>query len=411
MAEDWHAATQSLFSFEDPPLAMQKVRNSGKHITDRMYPGSCRVTRVHIRLAWRVAILRHLATYTREREIRKGEILSFASHPFHLSAALPHICLSPMMESTPTVFITRATGSQGGSLCYELRKLGWNVRATTRDLGSPAARALQAAGVNLILGSWDDEDALRKGLDGCNKLFLCLLPNLADFEQAPRRAALIARLAQEAGVNHAIASTTLGSFMVEPGYVPPVKLGPFFDAHIRSKKRVEQAVIDGGFVHWTVLRPGFFMANFIEPKIQFGYAETREGSWTNSLTAESPLGLVDHVDIARFAAAAFQDPNTYHGRKLGVISEELRVQNAMDELAEEIGDGRSIKAVFMTDEEIAQEQAKGSWLFFSSEPCVRYLENYTDLEELRRLLPGLMTFKNFLLREKEAVKETYLSSN
>ncbi|KAI1099131.1 NmrA family protein [Jackrogersella minutella] len=313
------------------------------------------------------------------------------------------------MASPPTVFITSATGSQGSALCYELRKLGWDLRATTRDLDSPVAQKLRAAGVHLTLGSWDDEDSLRKGLEGCDKLFLCMLPSLTDFDQAPRRAALIARLAREAGVNHAIASTTLGSFLVEPGFELPVKLGPFFGAHVRSKKRVEQAVIDGGFTHWTVLRPGFFMANFIEPKIQFGYTETKKGSWTSSLTAESPLGLVDHFDIARFAAAVFQDPTTYHGRKLGVISEELLVQDAMDQLAEAIGDGRSIKAIFMTDQEIAQEQEKGSWLFFSSEPCLRYLSNYTDLDELQRLVPELMTFKDFLLREKEAVKLTYLS--
>ncbi|KAK0630994.1 NmrA family protein [Bombardia bombarda] len=314
------------------------------------------------------------------------------------------------MATTPTVFVTSATGSQGSALCHLLRQqLGWNVRATTRNLDSPAAQQLRAAGVHLTLGGWDDEEALRKGLEGCDKLFLCLLPNLADFEQAPRRAELITRLAKEAGVRHAIASTTLGSFMVEEGHIPPVKIGPFFTAHVHSKKRVEQAVIDGGFDFWTILRPGFFMANFVEPKIQFGYTEVKKGSWTNSMTAESPLGLVDHLDIARFAAAAFQHPEVYHGRRLGVVSDELPVQEAMDQIAEAIGDGRSIKAVFMTDEEIAREQAKGSWLFFASEPCVRYCADYTNLKELRQLVPGLTRFREFLEREKEAVKVTYLA--
>ncbi|KAK8021791.1 hypothetical protein PG990_006929 [Apiospora arundinis] len=314
-----------------------------------------------------------------------------------------------MSGSVPTVFVTSATGSQGTALCHELRALGWNVRATTRDVEAPAARALSQLGVHLTPGSWDDEEAQRRGLEGCDKLFLCLLPNLADFEVVPRRAAMITRLAREAGVTHAIASTTLGSFLVEPGHEPPVPLGPFFGAHVRTKKRVEQSVIEGGFERWTILRPGFFMANFIEPKIQFGYTETKTGSWTSSLTAESRLGLVDHVDIARFAAAALRDPDAYHGRKLGLVSDEMSVQEAMDQLAAAIGDGRSIKAVFMTDEEVAREQAKGSWLFFASEPCLRYMDGFTDLDELKRLVPGLATFRGFLEREKDAVKETYLS--
>lgn len=47
------------------------------------------------------------------------------------------------------------------------------------------------------------------------------------------------------------------------------------------------------------------MANFFEPKIQFGYTGTKNGYWTSSMAAESPLGLVDHVNIAWFATAAF----------------------------------------------------------------------------------------------------------
>ncbi|KAI5925843.1 hypothetical protein F4810DRAFT_708355 [Camillea tinctor] len=65
--------------------------------------------------------------------------------------------------------------------------------------------------------------------------------------------------------------------------------------------------------------------NFIEPKIQFGYIETKKDSWTTSLTPEFPLGLADHVDIAHLAAAAFQDPTMFHGRELGVVSENLLV--------------------------------------------------------------------------------------
>lgn len=329
--------------------------------------------------------------------------------PLAQQASLLETVQVALMATKPTVFVTSATGSQGSALCHELLRIGWNVRATTRDPDAPKARDLRTAGVNFIRGSWDDEDALREGLAGCNKLFLCLLPNLNDFEQAPRRAALIARLAKDAGVDHAVASTTLGAFMVEEGFIPPIKLGPFFEGHVHSKKRVEQAVIESNFRHWTILRPGFFMANFIEPKIQFGYTETKTGSWTSSLTAETKFGLVDHVDIGRFASAAFQNPETYDGRKLGIISEELLVQEAMDQISEAVGDGRSIEAIFMTDEEIAQEQAKGSWLFFASEPALRYVSEYTDLEELHRLLPGLGTFRNFMAREKEAVKETYVS--
>ncbi|KAI0003920.1 NmrA family protein [Xylariaceae sp. FL0662B] len=313
---------------------------------------------------------------------------------------------------TPVVFVTSATGSQGGALCRELRQLGWNVRATTRDLESPKARALQALGVHLTLGGWDDEAALRAALSGCDKLFLCLLPNLMDLDQAPRRAHRIITIAKAAGVCQAVVSTTLGAFMLEEATQPPVPLGSFFTRHLQSKKRVEQAVIEGRFQHWTVLRPAFFMANFLAPKIDFGYAETRDkGSWTNSLKCESLLSLVDHVDIARFAAAAFLNPDKFHQRLLGLASDQLPVQDMLDQLSESIGDGRSLKALFMSDQEIKEAMAQDSWQFFSAEPCVRYCSDYIDMSELSRLLPGLTTFKKYLERENEGVKETYISSS
>jgi uncharacterized protein YbjT (DUF2867 family) len=313
------------------------------------------------------------------------------------------------MAALPTVFVTSATGSQGKALCLQLRDLGWNVRATTRDPNSLSAQALHSAGVHLTVGSWDNQDGLRKGLEGCDKLFLCLLPNLADFDQAPRRAELITRLAKQAGVRHAIASTTLGCFLLEEGHIPPVKLGPFFEAHCRSKQRVEQAIIDGGFEYWTILRPSFFMANFVEPKIQFGYTDVKKGSWKSSLLPDTELGLVDHIDIARLAAAGFQKPEFYHRKKMAVVSQDLLVQDAMNQIAGAVGDGRSIEAVFMTDQEIAEEQAKGSWLFFASEPCLRYISGIADVRALDQLIPGLTTFKQFLEREKAAVAETYKS--
>ena len=70
------------------------------------------------------------------------------------------------------------------------------------------------------------------------------------------------------------------------------------------------------------------MANFIAPKIDLGYAEIRDkGSWTNSLKPDSLLLLINHVDRARFATAAFSNPDKFHQRRLGVASDELPVQD------------------------------------------------------------------------------------
>ncbi|KAI0383248.1 hypothetical protein F5Y04DRAFT_278954 [Hypomontagnella monticulosa] len=172
------------------------------------------------------------------------------------------------MSTTSNVFVTSATGTQGTALCYELLKVGWNVRSTIRDVDSLAARDLCAAGVHFTLGNWDDENALREGLRGCDKLYLCLYPDIKDLEHLGRQAAVVARLAKEAGINHAATSTSLAYAMLDDGLEKRVSFGPFFKGNSRSMKRLEQAVIDGNFATWTVLRPAFFMAN-LKFKISF----------------------------------------------------------------------------------------------------------------------------------------------
>ncbi|TGO46639.1 hypothetical protein BCON_0314g00110 [Botryotinia convoluta] len=288
-----------------------------------------------------------------------------------------------MSPVTHTAFIFSATGSQGRALCQQLRDLDWNVHAKTRNLESPGARTLRKRGVQFTESDWDDMDALRNSMSGCEKLFLCLHPKLDDLDYERRQAEKIIKVAKEVGVKQVVASTSLG--------------------HLAGKKGVEQAVIDGNFEHWTFLRPAFFMANFLEPKVH-RFPELRDkGTWTTAITAEGKFALIDHVDIAKVATAAFQDPEKFHECAIGLASELLTIPEILDRLGEVIQ--RALEAVFMTEEEITKQ--KDSNVFVNSQIAIRYMSEYVDIEELSRLLP-LTTFKQFLARAEDIVKRTYL---
>ena len=93
----------------------------------------------------------------------------------------------------PTVFVCGATGSQGSALTHQLLALNWTIHATVRNLASPTAQSLQAAGVKLTQGDWDDRIALTAAMTGCTKLFLCLLPDFSDMDRERRQAEKIGR--------------------------------------------------------------------------------------------------------------------------------------------------------------------------------------------------------------------------
>ncbi|KAK7716628.1 hypothetical protein SLS63_011052 [Diaporthe eres] len=308
------------------------------------------------------------------------------------------------MSANPSVFICGATGSQGGALAHQLRELNWGVHATVRDLTSPAAQSLEAAGVHLTQGDWDDSVSLESGMIGCNKLFLCLLPDFSDMDRERRQAERIVKIAKAAGISQVVSSTSMGVFTLEDTK-GNVTSDSFMARHLAGKKGVEEAIRNGGFAHWTFLRPSFFMANFLQPKVA-RYPEPREkGTWTTAMTPKTPFALIDHLDIAKFAVVAFTDPLRFHDRAIGLASEMLTVQETLDILGRAAG--RSLKAIFMTDEEIAEKE-KNSDVFTNSQVSMRYISKYIDMSEIASVIRPT-PFEDFLEREKESLKETYPS--
>ncbi|EHL01926.1 putative NmrA-like family domain-containing protein 1 [Glarea lozoyensis 74030] len=295
-----------------------------------------------------------------------------------------------------------ATGYQGGALARRLREISWNVHATTRNLSSAAAIALKDMGVHLNECDWDNAAALKDSIKGCDKLFLCLMPDWDDPSRELRQCQIILQIAKEAGVKQVVSSTTLGVSQLDANV--RVYPGSFMEKHMLNKKAIEKAVEDHGFEYFTFLRPTFFMANFLKPKVK-RYSEICDHRrWTTAMTNETQLPILDHVDIAKFAVAAFQDPVTFYGRAIGLASDQMRVQEILDLLGEAAGQPGSIRAIFLTDEETEAQDDGTS--FASTHKVLRTASDYVDLDLLRAIAP-LTTFKDFLKREKEAVKQTY----
>ncbi len=87
-----------------------------------------------------------------------------------------------MSSATPVAFVTSATGAQGSALARQLREIGWGVHITSRDLNSAITQELQALGVEVTAGDWDNEEALSSALAGCSHLFLNLMPEFRSFK-------------------------------------------------------------------------------------------------------------------------------------------------------------------------------------------------------------------------------------
>jgi uncharacterized protein YbjT (DUF2867 family) len=190
--------------------------------------------------------------------------------------------VNSILGETMPIVVSGATGTVGGSLVRQLSAAGHEVRALTRDPGSPAAARLPA-GVEVVGADFDDPDSLVPALRGADRLHLVAMGG------ALRYGERIVEVARRAGVRH----------IVQLGHEDP---GRDDDDPLESDHRRLHRAIEGSGLAWTHVFPGEFMANTL------GWAAgvradrvVREpfGDWTSS--------MVHEADIAAVALAALTE--------------------------------------------------------------------------------------------------------
>jgi uncharacterized protein YbjT (DUF2867 family) len=187
-----------------------------------------------------------------------------------------------MADFGQTILVTGATGQVGGAL---LRSLGGRpVRVLAR---SP----VEADGVEVVAGSFDDPASLRVALDGIEVLFLAGRDNPAQVSQHERVLAVAASM----GVKHVVKLSALGARADSPV------------ALMRWHAAVEERLRGSAFA-WTFLRPHLYMQNLLR------FA----GDVASAGRIAAPMGarrfpLVDTRDVGAAAAAILLDPSAHAG--------------------------------------------------------------------------------------------------
>ena len=306
--------------------------------------------------------------------------------------------------SSPSVFVTSASGTQGSAVARHLRTLGWDVHATTRNLDNPAIRALQDIGVQFSVGDWDNEEVLKGQISGCSKLILVLSPTLTDFNREVAQAKRIISTAKAAGVNQIVYTSAYG--VQTPERSKHYNPNSFVAYTLAAKKAIEHEVSTSGIKFWTIIRPGWFMANFLEPKVKMYQGLTETNTWTIGILPDSKMPLIDQEDIAKFAIAAFKEPARFGGKTFQIASDIRYPEDVIKSLSK--ASGRDIKVHFLTDEEIEAQKANP---MVNGMLALRDMSQFVDFDEVKSWDIPLNTWEDFLAREKEAVQETYPPSS
>ncbi|NDZ80379.1 NmrA family NAD(P)-binding protein [Streptomyces sp. SID10853] len=249
-------------------------------------------------------------------------------------------------ESQP-VLVVGATGRQGGATARALLAAGIPVRALVRDPGTGRAGAVAALGAELVTGDLDDRGSVARAAEGTRAVFSVQMPDMdgRGFEGEVAQAVHLIEGARAAGVPQFVHSSVSGAGQ----HVDWVRgRWAWMEPYYTAKAGIQDRVRTAGFTHWTLIKPGYFMENFL-PAEKIMFPRGVDGGLVSLLKPATRLSLVAVDDIGRAAAAAIAAPRRFDGVELELASEVLTMAEIAEILSRGLGAG--LTAPDMTEEE------------------------------------------------------------
>ncbi len=245
------------------------------------------------------------------------------------------------MSDTKIIAVTGATGAQGGGLARAILADDsgeFAVRAITRNIESDKARALAAAGAEVVAADLDDVASLERAFEGAWGAF-CLTNFWEHFspEKEAQQAANLAQAARQAGVRHAIWSTLEDT----RNWVPlddermPTLMDNYKVPHFDAKGAANQVFIDQG-VPTTFLLTSFYWENFIH----FGMGPQKGPDGIYGITmpmGDKKLPGMAVEDIGRCAFGIFKQGEAMVGETVGIAGEHLTGSEMAAALTDALG--------------------------------------------------------------------------
>ncbi|MER7079617.1 Uncharacterized conserved protein YbjT, contains NAD(P)-binding and DUF2867 domains [Saccharopolyspora kobensis] len=250
------------------------------------------------------------------------------------------------------VLVTGATGKQGGATARALLAAGVPVRALVRDPSADKAKAVEALGAELVRGDLHDRDSVRRAAEGVRAVFSVQMPAFTadgpDFDGELAQGVNLIEAALAAGVPQFVHTSVSGAgqHTETPGWADG--RWAMLEHAMSVKTALQERLRAAGFPRWTLLKPAFFMENFL-PANAFLFPRGIEGGLVSVVKPGTRLSLVATDDIGAAAAAAIAEPERFDRLELELASDLLSMREIAEVLSRVLG--TRLSAPDMTEEQ------------------------------------------------------------
>ncbi|MGK4590727.1 NmrA family NAD(P)-binding protein [Amycolatopsis sp. w19] len=241
------------------------------------------------------------------------------------------------MSAAP-VLVTGATGRQGGATARALLAAGVPVRALVRD---PArAKAVEALGADLVVGDLHDVESVIRAAKGARAVFSVQMPGMNedgfDFAGEVTQGVNLIEGAKAAGVPQFVHTSVSGAGQHVEADGWAEGRWASMEPTLGAKAAIQDRLREAGFPRWTLLKPGFFMENFL-PDMKFLFPRGVDGGLVSVIKPSTSLSLAAVDDIGTAAAAAIAEPERFAGVELELASDFLTMMEIAEVLSGVLG--------------------------------------------------------------------------
>lgn len=217
------------------------------------------------------------------------------------------------------ILVIGATGQQGGAVARHLLDAGRAIRVLTRDRSKAAH--LAERGAEVVEGYMTDRASLKRALRGAAGVYGMTTPFESGMEAEVEQGVTLADAALDAGVRHFVFSSVVSADK-ETG-IP----------HFETKAEIERHIRKIGLPA-TVLRPAFFMENFLSPWM---WPMIKSRKLVLPMRRDTSLQVIALEDIGVFGAAALEDPDSYIGRTISLAGDQVTMPEAVRVIGKALG--------------------------------------------------------------------------
>lgn len=280
------------------------------------------------------------------------------------------------MSAKGTIAVLGATGRMGGATARHLLADGWQVRAVTRKPDGPRARALAAAGAQVVRADMEDRVSLGAAFGDAHGVFNVQNPMKSGLEAEMRQGKNVADVAAEAGVRHVVyGSAGVGRSGTGVG-------------QWESKQRIKDHMVSHG-LPLTVLRPMALMELMTDK--DFYPALSMWHTMANLAGPDTKIVWLAADDLGRIAARAFADPERFIGKDMALASDVKSVEECRTLYRSVTGHApRRVRVPVWMFERMAGKDLTAMWRWLNT------ADLDLDVSPTLAILPGALTVKQWL---------------